>query len=326
MTKQLTIENVLSRIDQKEVMERFFGDSVIIGRRYTNPFRNDNHPNCWFSYVNNTLMFNDYGSPYFGDAVAICSYRLGTSLYPALKFLNNEYQLGLGYDHTDQIIVPEPRQLIEKVNTIKPKSTIIYQRYEDFGLYDYFFEYGVQKETLNLFNVYPCEKVWVKGIKKTEIFRWAHNEPLYIYDFFEKGKKMYRPLSDTFGKWRCNTTCIQGEQQLKNKDELIIRTSSLKDVMVLYECGLQADAPQSENQTCDRRKNMVILYDNDKAGAFYAQKNALMYNCAYLKLPDLRKNEKILKDISDISKAFGITYAKDLIYELLWEKQLLPIP
>ena len=64
--------------------------------------------------------------------------------------------------------------------------------------------------------------------------------------------KIYRPHSLTRkDKWRnnCGTYDLQGLAQLPDKGKLLIITKSLKDIMVLYEYGYTAVAPQSEHSS-----------------------------------------------------------------------------
>jgi hypothetical protein len=311
--RALTLENVLSLIPQEEVMEKYLGFRIypmLSHRVYLNPFRNDTNPNCRLSYKNGVLLFTDYASQYFGDAVAICSYRLNTDLYGALIHLNNEYKLGLGYDDKGLDINVRPMPVNQIIHTPKTYSEIKYAKYEDFADNDYFFSYHISKSTLEKYRVYSCQTVWVDN----EIFRDAPNAPLYIYDFKDNGCKMYRPLSKKEKKWRSNVSrnYIQGGEFVG--DGLVIRTSSLKDVMVLHEIGLQADAPNCENILVTPREHMLLLYDNDKAGVTNMIKHSKTYNCEYFTLPLLYHNDIQLKDPSDIAKTFGLDYLKELLY------------
>lgn len=311
--RALTIDNVLASVDQEELMSRFFGEEISLNKTYTNPFRKDNTPSCRFKWINDKLIFSDYASPFWGDAVAICSYRLGTDTYRALEFINKEYNLGLGYGENGTDILVIPNRMVYN-NIPKTYGKIVYQSYKDFSEDDYFYEYFITKPTLNYFQVYPCKTVWVSG-KRVEVFRDSPGQPIYIYDFDDDQLKMYRPLSRSETKWRGNTACLQGDKQIKNPNDLVIRTSSLKDAMVLYECGYQADAPQSETQIAKTRDNMILLYDNDEAGTYYANEHKKIYKCPSIVLPKVNHNGKNLKDPSDFAKAFGLDYLKEFLWE-----------
>lgn len=291
-------------------MERFFGDKVIFGKKYLNPFRPDNNPKCFFMERDHLLLFCDFASKYWGDCVAITSYRLGTGLYPALQFINKEYNLGLG----EPTGISAPIINFDYHNAdkqVKNYSTIVYQRYEDFADNDYFFDFGITKQTLNLFGVIPVHKVWVKNNNHVEVFTSTEKEPIYVYTFKENESdyKVYRPKSKIEKKWRSNCKRLQGYTE--DTDDLVIRTSSLKDVMVLHECGFISDAAHCENALDKPRKNMVLLYDNDNAGKRLALKHSQEYNCKYFFMPDSPN----LKDPSDFSKAFGLEFVKNYVLE-----------
>jgi hypothetical protein len=310
---QLTLENVLARIDQFEVMQRYFGEPVIMGKKYLNPFREDSCPRCFFRMQDHKLLFCDYASPYWGDCVQITALRLGTTLYPALQVLNKEYNLGLD---CSEILLPASPVINHIPTTLKekPKASIVFQRYEDFADDDYFYGYNISKSTLNHFNVIPLHKVWVTG-KRTEVFTSTITQPIYAYWLGDEDYKIYRPLSKIENKWRSNCDKLQGFTG--DTDDLVIRTSSLKDVMVLHECGYLADAPQCENAYAKKRDNMILLYDNDKAGKALTKLHSEYYNCGYFFMPEIYVGDKQLKDPSDISKYLGLDYLKQYIEECL---------
>jgi len=317
MDRKLTVENVLARVNQIEVMERFFESKVIFGIRYTNPFRLDKTPGCWFTMRGGVLMFCDYGSRFFGDCIAICSYRLGVSLPQALTYLNIEYNLGLGYDTDINCDVAPVINEIEPydLDTLVQTRTIKYQRYSDFSDNDYFFQYHITKKTLNKYNVYPCKTVWVETKYGIEVYNHSEHQPIYVYDFGSNNYKVYRPFANKKSKWRSNCKELQGFKGVT--DELVIRTSSLKDVMVLEECGFLADAPHSETALAMPRSNMILLYDNDNAGITNAEIHSEYYSCPYVILPTLYDGDKKLKDPSDIAKVFGLQYLTSIINNLL---------
>lgn len=308
---QLTLENVLARVDQIEVMEKYFGEPIIMGKKYLNPFREDNTPRCFFKMQDHQLLFCDYASPYWGDCVQITALRLGTTLYPALQVLNKEYELGLD---TSEILLPA-KPVINNIPQVreKHKAKIVFQRYDNFAENDYFFSYGIKKSTLELFNVVPVHKVWVDK----EVFTASEKQPIYAYDFGEGDYKIYRPMSKLELKWRSNCDKLQGF--IGDTDELVIRTSSLKDVMVLHECGYLSDAPHCENAYAKKRSNMILLYDNDTAGRRLAELHSKYYNCKYFFVPEIYVGDKLLKDPSDISKYLGLDYLKNYLQQCLKE-------
>lgn len=105
----------------------------------------------------------------------------------------------------------------------------------------------------------------------------------------------------------------------KNGGDILVITKSLKDVMVLYELGITAIAPNSENlfvtdlqynKLSEKFKNIIVLYDNDLAGINGMRKIKHQYpKVKAIYIP--RKYEA--KDISDFYKKYG----KDKTLELI---------
>lgn len=68
---------------------------------------------------------------------------------------------------------------------------------------------------------------------------------------------------------------LQGDHMLPKTGDYLVITKSLKDVMTLYNLGIPAIAPISENcflseaqyhRLKERFKHIILLYDNDRPG------------------------------------------------------------
>lgn len=104
----------------------------------------------------------------------------------------------------------------------------------------------------------------------------------------------------------------------KDKSDYIVITKSMKDVMCLYELGVSAIAPCSENQflTKDQYnrlqnhyKHIYLFFDNDLPGISNMRKLKKQF-------PDLiclKLNRDDAKDISDYRKRFGYRKTLELI-------------
>jgi hypothetical protein len=184
-------------------------------------------------------------------------------------------------------------------------------------------KYGINRKILVTFNVEPIDYYWVN------YSRFKCNSVTYSYKIGSK-YKIYAPYSDV--KWTSNTTKkhVQGYKQLPDVEDLLIITSSLKDIMCLYAMGYHAIAFQSEMQMPDenlieklkyRFKKIMILYDNDfskdpNPGQIMANKICTKYNFLNLCLPDSYQ----CKDISDLTKELDIDSAHLLLKNLIDEK------
>lgn len=105
---------------------------------------------------------------------------------------------------------------------------------------------------------------------------------------------------------------------LPDGGDYLIITKALKDVMCLYEFGIPAIAPCSENlfvteaqynRLKQKFKNIYLLYDNDLPGV----KAANRIHKAFPDVKCLLLNRNDAKDFSDYRKIFGYAKTLDLV-------------
>ena len=162
-----------------------------------------------------------------------------------------------------------------KVPLFTKEATIIQKKKRPWNKDDakFWSKYLVSKKILTMFGVEPISHFWVNNN------RFTCKSITYAFKFKNR-YKIYSPYEDK-NKWLSNTnkTDVQGYNQLPNKGERLIITSSLKDVMCLYAAGYNAIAMQSEMQIpsekliselTTRFNTIEILYDND---FFFSKKN-----------------------------------------------------
>ena len=271
---------MLSKLDEAKIFERYLGLPVILNKKYRNPLRPDTNAGCFYKQ-NSRLLFCDYAFPeYSGDCFRIVQILYDCDFYTALQIINIDFNLQLEDKYKDFIkdhssfcnkpsFLPNQRIGIFKQSTIKVEVMPFLK-----SDLEYWKEFGIKEETLKLFNVHSCFRSWINDV----IYHtYSHKDPQYCYVFPDKIFKIYRPLANKLTKWRTNSGShvIQGYEQLPLYGEDLIVTSSLKDVMTLYEIGYVAVAPQNEgiiipenivDQFRHRFANIHILYDNDEAG------------------------------------------------------------
>lgn len=310
-----------SKIDLKELIESnlndwdlfkfYFGDFKI-GGLYHSPLRNDNNPSFSF-YISKS------GSPKAKDfatgdnytAIEYVKALFHLDYNNALKKIASDFNL----EKIDfkAIIVKKEHEKVEIVKK-KKEIKIIAKQFSKEDL-NYWKSFGIENyETLKLFNVYSVKEAYLNtkriGMKK--------NELCFAY-FFPKSNhvKLYRPLAEKINKWLSNTDnlCdIQGYWQCNPKEtkpELLILTSSLKEVMFLRERGIYAMAINGENHKFHEDflrhlkkycKNILSLYDKDEAGYKGAKYLEDKYQIARIELPDFYCEEKEIKDVTDAYK------------------------
>lgn len=108
---------------------------------------------------------------------------------------------------------------------------------------------------------------------------------------------------------------VEGMLQLEYKQDLLIITKSLKDVMVLHELGYEAVSPKSENTVIEtdilskleaQYKRIVVFFDND-----------LKHKGDEYPYPQIQLPVNKAKDISDFIKLYGRIEAKNILKQLL---------
>lgn len=307
----ITLDYILSKVTEYDIYARYIGQFKI-GFIYNSPFREDKNPSfgIFRSRKSGKLLFKDHGNGECGDVIKF------VELYTGLTNYNDI----LNRIVTDMSITNNTK--LKSTKQYESKDTVIGVVRQDWTDVDkqYWSQFGITKETLTKFNVfsikyYLCDGI-VKGIYKNENPMYAYK----VYDHF----KIYRPLADKYTKWRNNLAPydIQGYEQLPKKDDLLIITKSLKDVMCLYEMGYTAISPSSESTflTPDvidalkrRFKRILICFDRDIPGVKNMRKISLKTGLnGFL----VHKKWKA-KDISDAVKLNGFEVIKNWLKETL---------
>lgn len=313
------VQQLYRLLGQERIMSFYFHDSIIMGKRYCNPFRDDSNPSCFFKWTKmGNLYFIDYATQkVYYNAIDVACMSTGYD-YPDILYkieadfniknldLKDKKQLEL---ETSAFTKPELKPATIKVSTSKFNK-------KD---YDYWKQFGVSSEVLSFYNVKKVSKVWI-----AEQLWYIHNDSDPCYRYKEKEKfKIYRPFADKKNKFRTNYFggLLEGYTQLPHKGELLIITKGLKDVMTLHALGINAVAVRSENTPVsenaynllkNRFENIYIWFDADEAGIQGAYKLSQMYN-----LPVIYHNKELGKDPSEIYKNTG----KTTIYEIITQNK-----
>lgn len=313
----LNKDNVLKKIGETQIFERYLGFSVSLHTKYRNPLRPDTNPGCFFRESGNRIYFCDYAQPeYGGDCFKIVQILYNCDFYAALQIINVDFNLKLEDKYADEIqysgsnitlSISLPNSQINSFRKTQFSVRIMSFLEQDLAWWN---EFGIRQSTLEKFNVHSCYESYINS----QLYhRYSLSDPQYAYIFPDDYVKVYRPKSVRKElKFRTNAPAhiLQGYEQLPGYADHLIITSSLKDVMTLYECGYHAVAPQSENtmipenlvdQVQYRFANIYILYDNDTAGINAANR---LSECCGFNIISLPQNA-LVKDPSDFVKAFG---------------------
>lgn len=317
----ITFDKILSIVDDYDIYCYYLGSNFKINKPINSPLRKDVHPS-WSVYRDKRgiLRYKDFATGDSGNVISLVQQLFDLRYHEALKKVWNDI---IVYKSTPTRKEPNKQQ--SETTTSKKIIQIKKKNYTSRDL-EYWEQYNITKDTLKLFKVIPIQTFWVNDNK---YFNYSEEEPMYAYSIYDKFK-IYRPHSKRTDKWRtnCSVYDVQGLEQLKDNNQLLIITKSLKDVMVLYELGYNAIAPQSEQSNIPeiiidhlklRFKNIVILFDYDEGGIQGSKKLSEKYNIIQKFIPKHYLDLYNIKDISDFIQEFGKETTLEMLKKLLNE-------
>jgi len=309
----ITKEYIMDHLDQVQILEYYLGIRVQ-EKKVRSPLRRDNNPSCSFrANGNGVIYFKDWAQGFTGDWIKIIQYKYGLTYQQALERCAEDF--GLINTNTSVKIIKREYNPIK----IEPKESNIEIKIRKWDVYDreYWSQYGINRKTLNLYNVYPCEIVFYN---KKIIYTRRKKDLAYAYRFGTGKYKIYMPQRNAF-KWLSNFTSWQGLEQLSTGSLLII-TKSMKDVMCLKQFGISACSPASEvvepepevmEDLSTRYEHILSLMDFDYTGVRMSNLLFKKYGIQPLFLTDGKFGSKNYgaKDISDYYQING--YDKTLL-------------
>ena len=304
---------ILGKITEYDIFMYYIPSFKELRKKFKSELRDDNSPTVYITMYNGKLLYKDFGnSDHTFDCFNYVKYKYGCSFIDALRIIDCDFNLGLssqkseieftmGYMAYRQKYTPK----ITRTEIIIKKKKRLWTK-EDAKFWK---KYLVSKKILIKFAVEPISHFWINNN------RFTCKSISYAFKFKNR-YKIYSPYEEK-NKWLSNTnkTDVQGYNQLPNKGERLIITSSLKDVMCLYAAGYYAIAMQSEMQIpsekliseLKQRFNTIeILYDNDfdktnNPGQKMAKKICDLYGFKNICLPKKFRS----KDPSDLVAAVG---------------------
>lgn len=313
----ITKAYLLERATQETYLEYYLGIPVKKGL-FRSPLRDDKSPTCaFYKNVQGDIIFKDFNGSFSGNFISVVMYKYNCSYYTALRIIANDF----GYIKHSRLTKNTKPIKISTTTFEDTGGANIQIEAKDFDAHelDWWNQYGITKEILKKFKVYSCKTVFLNG----RIFTHSSfSKPIYGY---YRGKtdvelwRIYFPRNRDLrflSNWK--SYMIQGSKQLPKEGDLLVITKSMKDVMCLYNMGITAIAPNSENlfltekqyaKLKKRFKRIVLFYDNDLPGIHNMNKFHKEYNIPCIWIPRKYK----AKDISDFYKLYGYEKTKELI-------------
>lgn len=275
-------------------------------------FHIEKTPSMRFYRKGGSLSFKCFGCGKGGDVFNYVSYKLEIDSH-------NDVINKINEDLEGKVFTKKNTFIDTVSNTVDIITTKRNWEYYD---YLYWKSFYISLENCSLFDIEPVYEVFInKEGNIKQVFTNVKNNPVYSININNRNK-IYRPLANKNSKWlqNCNRFDVLGYKQLPDKGDILIITSSLKDVIVLYNLGYSAVSSISEttlipdnimNEFFKRFKEIIVFLDDDNAGRSFSKTYEKLYN---LKTIFTNSNEK---DISDFIKKYGIVETKELINNLL---------
>lgn len=325
--KRITKELLLSKYSQETYFEHYLGVPVKKGLfKSPSVIRKDNKPTCaFYKSAKGILKYKDFAGPTF-DFVGSVMFIFDCSYYLALRIIAKDF----GFLEDENHIKNPPK--IKYTNTTLKETTkaIIQVEVKDFSQKElsWWEKFKISKKTLSHFKVYSIKSVFLNGHYFTSS---TDSSPIYGYygGKDSHGDELWRLYMPTKHKYRFlsnwSATMIQGSKQLPKSGDILVVTKSLKDVMSLYEFGITAVAPNSENlfltdaqynKLNKRFDDIYLLYDRDLPGVRSA-------NNIRKKFTDIQVllTPKV-KDFTDFVKKYGTLKTLNLIEEWMKKRRI----
>lgn len=319
--EEFTLKEILKKTTEFDLYSYYLGETISLGHPVSSPFREDKHPSFVFfkGKFDNKLMWHDFATGESGDIVKFVREVFELTFKQAIKKMQKDVIDGNVSFSVAGVATAEDLKHLKTVISIKRKN---FTKADD----DYWGQYGINRETLKHFEVFPISHYWINDEPKP--YSYTKEQPMYAYKFYNKFK-IYRPYSpQKHNKWRTNTNSkdIQGWGQLPPHGKFLIITKSLKDVMTLYSLGYTAVAPGSESANLpvsivdnlkERFDKIVILFDYDDGGMNGASKLSNKHGFPKVFIPYEYKEIHNAKDVSDFYKEFGREKTIKMLKEIL---------
>lgn len=325
----VTKELLLDKIQDVDIYRFYSGRDVVLSGGQHSPLRKDKNPSFGYYAKGNEILFNDFvvGG---GDCIKFVMLLFGLTYFEALSKIVVDFNLTTHFIYKKSNKTNKNYTLTSKdfkKNLLNQHNKFnLKKKSRDWRLYDYTFWYnfGITSKILEKYNVEPISHIFI-GDSIITADKYA-----YCFKEFKDGVetyKIYQPFNKDY-KWlnNHNDSVWQGWEQLPEKDDFLIITKSLKDVMsIVSVLGFPAVSLQSESvipkesvikELKSRFKYIDIFYDNDfdqeeNWGQIMGNKLRDLTGFSTISIPDVYKS----KDFSDLVKNKGIDKAKDIYHE-----------
>lgn len=312
----LSRDLILKYVTREEILTLYTGHNALdLNSNFSSPYRKDKHPSCcYYIDISGQTKVKDFATGRVLDAFALVQEIHKCDFFAALMIIAKDF--GIAYEDCGYIQSEQRKTEAKHIKrTPKPPAQIKIQS-RDWTKKDIAFwkRFEISLDTLKLYNVKPLSMVLINN-KISYIY--SESDPAYSYEIQSYNYKIYFPFRQS-NRFLSNTSYIQGYRQLPKVGDHVVITKSMKDVMSLYEYGINACATQAEsviikedfyNHLKTRFDSIYILYDNDFPGKRGTLKTIKQYpDIIPLQIPD-----RLSKDFSGFVENYGNQETIDLI-------------
>lgn len=320
-------DDILNNISEKDIYEYFLSKPVERGKLYNCFFHEDNRPSMGLYSNRNSkyLTYKCFSCGESGNIFELVKKLTGIEdIQDIYRYIINNF--GNKELNKNSTILNTINNNFNIKNSFDLDNKVsIYPKFRSWDIrdYDYWKQYGITFDILEKFNVKPCSSVYMRTSRGNYIQYALDSKSYPIYHYYCNGNStIYKPLNSS-GRWLKNSGIwdVYGLEQLEFNNNIVFITSSLKDVMTLYNLGYSAVAPQGEGMIIPDKiidylfaisNKLILFYDNDSPGKQLTNKLKEYYNIESILIPD-----NFPKDISDYYKKYNEENSKKLITNLL---------
>lgn len=281
----LNKEDILKYVTEGEIFSLVFGYVPQEGDVVTSPLRQDNNPDCTFSYsIYGNLNFVDFGSQVKDrgrtiirlDCFRMVQEYFGLkNFYETMVFVKERLIEGKELEEIE----------IEKREKVERKKVEIFTNLRPYIIEDKMYwqdRFGITRDNLINDKVFPVSEYKLTNTKKGDLHFRARSITYCFSEFKSGNKKLYIPNEKGNKRFitNCNMEDIGGVGEMSYENESLVITKSYKDCRVLKNQGLNAIWLQSESvlpdlkvllPLCSRFKKIFIFFDNDETGIRMSQ-------------------------------------------------------
>ena len=329
--KTVDLETILDSVRELDILSYYLGISNV-PCIIKSPLRLDRHPSFGiYSRDGKRIYYHDFATKDRGSIFQLL-----------MKLWNVDYNEMLQQIDKDLSKIPSCKNNISITKTTLNNSSKTYNKDTNLECkvrpwknydFEYWEQYGISEEWLKFGDIYPISHL----ILTKNGNRFSIPAEKYAYAYVERkdgniSLKIYQPYSTDF-KWsnKHDGSVWDLWTKLPEKGEHLIITSSRKDALCIWEnAGIPAISLQAESylpkqhvvqQLKDRFKYIYVLYDNDfqsdeNHGRILGEMMANEFNLIQIEIPIKYRS----KDTSDLCKNYGRQQVKEVIFQLIKEK------